>query len=315
MSTERGVVSDAQSNASAAGIRSLLVPVDLTPISDRVLGRVKRLPLAADARITLLHVVPDVLSARNQRSAERDAAKALAAEVRDLRSSLRSQHVEPAVITGAGAAKEISALATRMNAELIVMGRGHGRMSEAFLGSTAERVIRQAQRPVLVVRLPPRKPYCRPALALDLDQAAVEIVRVALRVIPAPRPPLAVIHAFHDPYHGLIYPSLSDAAEERKVEIHLKATRDVERLLASAVRHATSSPDDAPQWRIHVRHGSPRIVIESMMRKTEPDLLILGSRGHTGVAYVFFGTVAGDVLRHAKCDVLVVPPAHSGDQR
>ena len=108
MSTERGVVSDAQSNASAAGIRSLLVPVDLTPISDRVLGRVKRLPLAADARITLLHVVPDVLSARNQRSAERDAAKALAAEVRDLRSSLRrSQHVEPAVITGAGAAKEI----------------------------------------------------------------------------------------------------------------------------------------------------------------------------------------------------------------
>ena len=311
MPTER-VLRDAQV-PEPARIRSLLVPVDLTPVSDRVIRRVKRLPLAEDARITLLHVVPDILSVRNQQIAERDATKALAAEVRDLRQSLlRSQHVEPVVTTGAGA-KEITAAATRMNAELIVMGRGSGRMSDVFLGSTAERVIRQAKLPVLVVRLPARKPYCRPALALDLDSAAFEIVRLALRVVSEPRPALAVIHAFDDPYHSLGYPSLSDAAEERKVELHLKATREVESLLASAVRHANVSPDDAPHWKTYVRYGSPRLVIENTLRKAEPDLLVLGTRGHTGVAYVFFGTVAGDVLRQAKCDVLVVPPSPSSD--
>lgn len=309
MPTEPRIVSDAQV-PEPARIRSLLVPVDLTPVSDRVLGRVKRLPLADDARITLLHVVPDIVSVQNQRSAERDATKALAAEVRDLRQSmLRSQYIEPVVTTGTAAAKEISAFATRVNAELIVMGRGSGRVSDVFLGSTAERVIRQAQLPVLVVRRPARKPYCRPALALDLDHAAVEIVRLALRVVPAPRPAFAVIHAFDDPYHGLIYPSLSDAAAERKVELQLKATREVEGLLTSAMKHANLSPDDAAQWKTHVRYGSPRSVIENTMRKTEPDLLVLGTRGHTGAAYVFFGTVAGDVLRQAKCDVLVVPPS------
>jgi nucleotide-binding universal stress UspA family protein len=184
-------------------------------------------------------------------------------------------------------------------------------MSDVFLGSTAERVIRQAQLPVLVVRLPARKPYCRPALALDLDHAAVAIVRLALRVVSAPRPPFAIIHAFDEPYHGLIYPSLSDAAEERKGELQLRATREVETLLASAVKHVNLSPDDAAQWKTYVRYGSPRSVIENTLRKTEPDLLVLGTRGHTGAAYVFFGTVAGDVLRHAKCDVLVVPPAPS----
>jgi nucleotide-binding universal stress UspA family protein len=295
-------------------MRSLLVPLDLTPVADRVLRRLKRLPLAADAQITLLHVVPEILSLRNQRSAGRDATKALGAEVRDLRQSLLpSQRVELVVTTGASPAKEVSAFATRVNAELIVMGRGSGRMSDVFLGSTAERVIRQAQRPVLVVRLPARKPYCRPALALDLDDAAVDIVRLALRVVPATRPVFAVIHAFDDPYHSLSYPSLSDAAEERKVELHLNATRDVGRLLSSAAKHANLSPADAPEWKSHVRYGSPRVVIENAMRKTDPDLLVLGTRGHSGMAYVFFGTVAGDVLRHAKCDVLVVPPAPSGD--
>lgn len=313
MPTEPRFPGDAQAHASA-GIRSLLVPVDLTPVSDRVLGRVKRLPLAEDARITLLHVVPDVLSERNQRSAERDAAKALAAEVRDLRSSLlRTQHVEPLITVAAAASKEISALAARMNAELIVMGRGSGRMSDTFLGSTAERVTRQSQLPVLVIRLPARKAYDRPAIALELDCAGVEVVRFALRVVTDPRPPFSVIHAFDDPYHSMVYPSLSAAAEERKVELHDKATRDVENLLAVALRQANLSRNGMSKWKTHVRYGSPRIVIESLLRKTEPDLLVLGTRGHTGIAYVFFGTVAGDVLRHAKCDVLVVPPVCAHD--
>ena len=54
-------------------LRSLLVPVDLTPISDRVLGRLSMLPLADDARVTILHVVPGGLLPREQRDAERDA--------------------------------------------------------------------------------------------------------------------------------------------------------------------------------------------------------------------------------------------------
>ena len=41
---------------SAAGFHSLLVPIDLSPASDRVVGRVAQLPLAEGCRITLLHV-------------------------------------------------------------------------------------------------------------------------------------------------------------------------------------------------------------------------------------------------------------------
>lgn len=58
----------------------------------------------------------------------------------------------------------------------------------------------------------------------------------------------------------------------------------------------------------HIRPGRPRLVIEHAVKKADTDLLVLGTRGFTGVAHLFLGTVAGDVLRDVACDVLVVPP-------
>ena len=70
-------------------------------------------------------------------------------------------------------------------------------------------------------------------------------------------------------------------------------------------------PDDAPCWKTYVRYGSPRYVVAKAVRELEPDLLLLGTHGYSGVARAFLGTVAGDLLREAKCDVLVVPPSRS----
>lgn len=199
---KRGVSSDS-GRPRLAPFHSLLVPIHLTPRSDRVLGRLSRLPLADDARVTILHVVPAGLSPREQRDAERDAEKALASEVLHLRESLpKNVRIHPLVRVGS-AATEIGACATERKAELIVMGRGGGRaLRDAFLGSTAERILRQTGVPVLVVRLAARATYRRPALALDLDQAADEIVRLALRVLPPPRPRVEVIHAYDIPYRS-----------------------------------------------------------------------------------------------------------------
>ena len=307
----RASVRERARRSAPALVRSVLVPVDLTPSSDRILGRLALLPLAEDAKITLLHVVPANLSPREQRGAERDAAKVLAAEARHLRQSLpRRIRVEPVVTLGA-AAREIAVSANKVKAELIVMGRGGGRpLRDALLGSTAERVLRQARIPVLVVRLPPRAAYRRPALALDLDSVAHEVVRVLLAVLPRPQPPLDVVHAYDIPYRTRTYPSLAHAeSEDLKQELQLKARGKLAKLLSASLAEANVELEDAPRWRTHVRYGSPRLVVEQVVRKAETDLLVLGTRGYSGAAYLFLGTVAGDLLRNVNCDVLVVPPA------
>jgi nucleotide-binding universal stress UspA family protein len=224
----------------------------------------------------------------------------------------RHARIETLVKPGAPA-KEIGASAARVKAELIVMGRGGRRtLREEFLGSTAERVIRQSRLPVLVVRLTPRAAYRRPALALDTDRAAHEVVRLMLLVLPSPRPRVAVIHAFGVPYRSLISSSLSDdEVSEMEISYQREATQDLTKLLHASIAKANLRPEDVPSWDTRVRYGSPRVVVEKFTRKAETDLLMLGTRGYSGVAQAFLGTVAGDLLRKAKCDVLVVPPRSS----
>jgi nucleotide-binding universal stress UspA family protein len=290
--------------------RSLLVAVDLTPVSDRVVGRAALLPLAADARLTLLHVVSISLPASARKAAERDARKALRDEEIALKDVLpETIEIETVVRVGTPAA-EIIECATLAHAELIVMGRGSGRMvRDSLLGSTAERVLRQVTRPVLVVRLRPRKPYRRPGLALELDAAARQVIAFLPRVIAAPRPRVAIIHVCDPPYRGMMYPSLPghdmlDALDEQRDVV----VRELSKLISSAFAEAKITPKGRPALAMHVQHGSARAIIEKTTEKAELDLLMLGTHGHTGIARAFLGTVAGDVLRNVGCDVLVVPP-------
>jgi len=296
-------------------LRSVLVPVDMSPSSDRVLARVALLPLSGDATITVLHVVPSAgLSIREQQSAARATKKPLDGEVRHLAESLPgSVRIVPVVAIGTPA-KEIATRAASARAELIVMGRGGRRpLRDVFLGSTAERVTRRARVPVLVVRLPPRRIYNQPAIALDLDDAAAAALGMFFRVVQRPRCPVMIIHAFVDPYRGMAYSHLSSPAlEERNRQLHLQASDQLHQLLADALVRARVPREYAPVWKTHIRYGSPRIVVEAAVKKAERDLLVLGSRGYSGLAQIFLGTVAGDVLREVACDVLVVPPRRVG---
>lgn len=293
----------------APSLRSLLVAVDLTPASDRVLGRLARLPLAENASITLLHVVPGALEPRERLAAEGDARQRLSEEARELGASLsKSIRIETVVRTG-GASREITDLGRAQAVDLVVLGRGGGRLlRDMFLGSTAERVMRSAKLPVLAVRLPPRAAYRRPAIAVDLDESVSRVFPWLLRMVPPPRPWVEVIHALRAPYESQVYPSLpDDAGEDPRSGLRQGALLKLGGLLAETLSRA-GIPALEARWRPHVRLGSPRMLVPKVVKQDNIDLLALGTHGHTGLAHAFLGSVAGDLLRDVGCDVLVVPP-------
>ena len=303
------VPTEMASASRPSALRSLLIPTDLSAVADRVVGRAARLPLAHDARLTLLHVVPSGHPMRAQRRAEAAARKALAIEAAHLEEHLPAEVTVTPVVQVGVAAAEISRRAEEEKTELVIMGRGTGRVLDGFLGSTAERVIRRGQLPVLVVRLAARAPYHRPALALALDQPARALLDMLLRVLSPPRPAVEVIHAFDAPYESMIYPSLSsEDADEYRGHRQKSAQAELTRLLQRTLTEARVAARDAPAWKTHLRLGSARLVIERAVKKAGTDLLALGTRGHGGLAQAFLGSVSGDVLRAVACDVLVVPP-------
>jgi nucleotide-binding universal stress UspA family protein len=285
---------------------SVLVPVDLSPLTDRVLGRVALLPFAPKARITLAHAVPPSLALIAQRRAARDAEEVLGHERAQLLAALPSGiSVRIAVNVGASA-EEIANAADAAEAELVVMGRGSSRgLRDAFLGSTAERVIRRARVPVLAVRTAARSVYRRPLLGLAVDGGAGDVVSLLQRMLVPPRPEVMIVHAYDIPFRDMRYKSLADDDVAEGRDHHRQSALAA---LSSIVRKEIPA-EEAVHWRIHARLGNPRTVLLKAVKEEQPDLLALATHGYSGLAHAFLGTVAGDMLRHVACDTLVVPPS------
>lgn len=64
--------------------------------------------------------------------------------------------------------------------------------------------------------------------------------------------------------------------------------------------------------RNYVRHGQVWGNIASVVKENEIDLIVIGTHGRTGLGKLLLGSVAENILRHAKCPVLTVGPNVSG---
>jgi nucleotide-binding universal stress UspA family protein len=141
-------------------MKSILVPTDFSPASEKALAYAVPLARACGARLTLLHVVepvatPDFVSAfplaMDNDKVKRECRSHLESIVRALK--LEPRIVEKLVVRNGRAFHEIASAAKTLKADLIVIST-HGRtgFKHALLGSTTERVVQHAPCPVLVVR-------------------------------------------------------------------------------------------------------------------------------------------------------------------
>jgi nucleotide-binding universal stress UspA family protein len=133
--------------------RSILIPVDFDDDSKATLDLARELAAVGDATLHLLHVVPIVL-------APGEAGTAVVTRVDEVREALEKIAKERLgvlphqVHTRTGeTTRGIVDAARELHADLIVM-LTHGRrgLPRFFLGSVAERVVREAPCPVLTVR-------------------------------------------------------------------------------------------------------------------------------------------------------------------
>lgn len=147
--------------------KHLLVPLDGSKLAEDALPSARALAEKFDSTITLLRVIlpPDVttstvgsqmtevlamLSEYNQQEAN--------AYLHELQKTLRREGhmVQRRVVVGTAVAQVILETATSENIDAIVMStHGRGGLSRWVFGSIADKVLRQAQIPVLLIRSQP----------------------------------------------------------------------------------------------------------------------------------------------------------------
>ena len=134
----------------------LLVAVDHSEVSTRVIDAAQDLALLSKGKVWVLHLLEKEVYAQlgdvpSESDQEADEA------VRDGVSTLRQAGVDAEgdmrPTTFGHAAREILADAKEHDADIIIMGsRGRSDFAGAILGSTAHKVIHLADRPVLIIR-------------------------------------------------------------------------------------------------------------------------------------------------------------------
>jgi nucleotide-binding universal stress UspA family protein len=138
----------------------ILFPTDFSPIAEHAFGYALGVAREFGARLFILHVINEQADLRgfylkdhDYEEVEADIATSAQRMMDEFRAGIEGyDNHEGRVITGVPYA-EILNVAKEDDAELIVMGtHGHTGVEHLLFGSTAERVLRHADCPVMTVR-------------------------------------------------------------------------------------------------------------------------------------------------------------------
>jgi nucleotide-binding universal stress UspA family protein len=280
-------------------LSSVVVPTDFSEGAHQALTRALRLPLGPKSKVTLLHVLPDDIPGRLRKEAiaesERNLEKALArVHQLALERGLSPRQFVTDVLEG-DAATEVIKRARTVEADVICMGR-HGRsksLLELTIGSTAKKVVRNGDAPVLIVRRPPTAAYQRAVIAVDLTLGSPKVLKAAKPYVENASQ-LEVLHATSVPYQDYVVMS-DELAQEVRDDFTVSAEKDLRALVTKSGLRA--------DWRILA--GDARLLIVEEAKVRDAELVVVGTHGRKGVRKLILGSVAEWIMTHAACDVLV----------
>jgi len=258
--------------------------------------RAALLALLTGAHLHVIHVVDDALPSEFVTELSEHAHRWLA---HHLPSDVGLAPPEIVVRQG-DPHEQILAAADSVDADLIVIGSHRRRLiRDEFVGTTAERLLRMSERPVLVVHQSEVQPYRRVLAAIDLADSSAEAVRAAsaLGLVPSQ---IGLVHVFTAVGKG----KLRMAGADPSTLVEAERAEAGQRL---AVFLATQALGDIRISKVALREGRPAPEILAAAKDQMAQLLILGTRGLSGIRRVVLGSVTAYVIRGASCDVLAVP--------
>jgi len=282
----------------------ILLASDLTDRAVPAFDRAVQLAASNQAHLTILHVIRDdlikdigevVYGAAHEFLQKQEAdARARGATDADMKLVLAA-HYDDAII----------AEGKQDCTHLIVLGNHRERpLRDAVLGATMERVLRFGDRPILVVKTKPKGPYSDILVAVDFSVPSRDALEFAIRLFPQGR--FHVLNACPSllggtPSEWLVSPETIACKHEAQLEVIVRAVSlHMRQELPGADFTLTPVVD----------HGHPAEAAKRQIDRVRPDLVVVGTHGHTGWRHARAGSVAESFLAGMPCDVLAVRQMH-----
>lgn len=279
----------------------ILCATDLLPKSESAMDRAGMLADHLDAELSFLHVVPPTESDQLLAQDLQRASGKLKLRVRP--PLWRYRRPMNVYVRAGSPARVLIETIKELGPDLIVLGRHQNRPTlDALAGTLAARVLSEHRCPVLIVDRMPWGAYRNIVLALDRTSASVEAVRAAETIFLEDGVRTAIVHAYQPPYDEML---ASAGIPAGTVSKYSKAWSDEARtVLRSLLMHVSN---DFSRHELFIDNATPTAAIRKVVRRLNPELLVLGTRGRGWLGRTLLGSVANRVIATARCDILVVP--------
>ncbi len=290
-------------------LQRVLATTDLSAPARHAAERAALVARDAGAALSLVHVISDPMLARLRglldepgddvesrlrEKIDRDIARLAEHLTQAYGVTARADVVTDAVIAG------ILGHAAACRADLLVLGAlGTSFMRHVMLGSTAERLVRRSDRPLLVVKQPPHERYRRVLVAVDFSPSSLAALSLARAV--APRADVVLLHAYDVPYEDWMemMEVSEDALRHYQQAARQRALHDMQAFLESSGPAAAGLPTV-------LLKGDPTLRILEQEQELDCDLVVVGKQGETVPEEFLLGSVTKHVLQQSQADVLVV---------
>lgn len=293
---------------------NILVPLDFSELSTSALRSAQQMARLFQGTITPFHSYlplnevdggPYMFGGMGSTSTAIDDYEEIESSLHSRLVELAEENVEPSflgdpLISIGNPAQAI--IEEAKDFHMIVMST-HGRtgFSRFFLGSVAEKVLRMAHLPVLIVNEEREiTTINRILLTTDFSDHSKEAFSYAKEIALKARAKLELINVFaYDPEQD-------NDPDKSKIELRKQRLK----VLAKEELHELN---DLISTNVIVSTDTPHEAILNYNLNNPHDLIVMSTVGRTGIDYLMMGSTTANVVRHVKSPVLSINPKQQAE--
>ena len=273
-------------------MKKIIVPIDFSEHSEYALRTAAKLAKKHNAELLALHMLEmsDVLLTKSDSEQQQKAVFFLKLVEKKFETFLNKPYLKSVKITPIikhfKVFSEVNDAAKENGADLIVMGsHGVSGVKEFFVGSNTERVVRNADIPVLVVKNDiTNVDFGTVVFATDFDKENIRPYLNATKMFDVLGTKLM-----------LLYVNLPNE--------HFRSSVEIEKRIAEFLLTADGNLDRINDVVYQADYSVEQGVI-NYSNKVGADLIAIPTHGRKGISHFFTGSIGEDIANHASLPVI-----------
>lgn len=287
----------------------ILVPLDISDITNVVLRTVKRIAEAHGGEVILFHAVSPAIYIPYPESLSVDVIDVKVLQEIEERKKAEAEEklhgfvefmkpVDSRIVIEVGDPRDLVLdMEDREDPDLVVIGsHKKGLVEKILIGSTAEKIVKHSFRPILVIKGSEPSFEGTALIAYDFSKTAQKTLEFALKFLKPFGMKVELLH-IDEPFDLPVVEKIGRAIYQR--------FREEKKKYLDGVKQRFEEMGISPEVTFIEGKDPAEGIVGRIQENGDVDILILGSRGLSGLKRIILGSTSTEVLKRVEIPILI----------